>query len=122
MSQTSAEHIALTQAFIDENPSTITLLRRTKVPTGTGGWTWSASVEQTPFVARVVGQNLRSFNSTRTSEDGSLVIPTHVLIALPDEDVQVDDQFELEGKLFEVKTVNDRPRWRINAEVVEHAE
>lgn len=121
MSQTSAEHLALTQAFIDENPSTITLNRRSKVATGTGGWTWSAPVAQAPFIARLVGTNLRTYSKQVTTVDGSLVIPTYVLIAMPDEDVVIGDQFTLDDKLYEVATVNDRPRWRINAEVVEHA-
>ena len=120
MSQTSAEHLALTQYFINENPVTVTLSRRPKTPTGSGGWKYGAGAPQTPFVGRLVGSNFKRDTSVRTTEAGQEVVPTHVLIAMPGTDVLRGDQFTIDGLLYEVVAFNEMPKWRINAEVMVH--
>lgn len=121
MSQTDAAHLDMTAAFIAENPSSITLSRRTKVSTGTGGWRWGTATSQPPIVARLVGQQNR-FRDEITTDDGQVVVPSKVLIAMPGEDIRRGDQFAVVGEgLHEVVKLNDTPKWRINAQVYVHA-
>ena len=120
MSQTAPEHLALTSYFINENPVTVTLSRRSKVSTGTGGWKYGAAANLEPFTARLVGSFRLRDSIVRTTEAGQEVIPTHTLIAMPGEDIARGDQFTIDDVLYEVVAFNTMPKWRINAEVLAH--
>ena len=120
MSQTAPEHLALTQYFINENPTSITISRRAKEPTGSGGWRYGEATDLDPFVGRLVGSFRLRDSIVRTTEAGQEVIPTHTLIAMPGEDIARGDQFTVDDVLYEVVAFNTMPKWRINAEVLAH--
>lgn len=120
MSQTTPEHLALTEAFINENPTTITLSRRTKVPTGSGGWKYDTASDLEPFVGRLVGSFRVRDTIARTTEAGQEVVPTHTLIAMPGTDIARGDQFTIGDALYEVVNFDEMPKWRVNAEVIAH--
>lgn len=116
-----ALHIKQTQAFIDENSDDIVIIRRTKQDDGAGGYTWSAPVDLPPQRMRKVGQGRIGALTQRTTEDGRVLLPSAVLVALPDADVQRFDHFTLGDVDHEVLWVNTLPEWRLTAEVLEHA-
>lgn len=121
MAHSSAQHIKATQAFIDANPTEVTLSRPTRVSDGVGGTVQSGSTAIAAQTMRIVALNLRSASEATVTADGQVVVPTHALIALPSAEVAVGDQFTDGGKVFEVLVVQRRPEWRIRAEVFSHA-
>lgn len=116
----SPKHLAVTQRFIDQNPLAIQVRRRTLTPDGTGG-TIAAYVDVLGLVTvrRVLHSGRNGIE--RVSEAGHTVIPTWTAIMLPDEDVQLFDQFDYNDKLCEVVWLSDSPPWRLQAEVYQHA-
>lgn len=124
MSMASALHIRQTQAFIDENPMDIVVHRRHKVDTPSGGWTWEADADLASQTVRKVGKFVSSASSdgiARTTSDGKVVVPSSVVIGLPDWDVQIGDTFDIDGVEHEVVWISTLPVWRKAAEVYEHA-
>lgn len=120
MAQNTAEHIAATQMFIDANPDSITLNRPTRGSDGAGGTVTTKTTTVSAQTMRLVALNQRSASETRITVDGEMVVPTYALVTLPSADVRVGDQFTLDGKLYEVVFVQDRPGWRRRAEVFRH--
>jgi hypothetical protein len=118
--QTDALHIKATQAFINENPEDIILTRRAKVTQPSGGFRWDAGAPLPAQVMRKVAINRVTAAVQRVTEDGRTVFPTAALVALPSADIQSGDLFILAGVPHEVVFVSDRPKWRLQAEVIEH--
>lgn len=121
MTQASAIHLKQTEAFIAENPEAIVLTRRAKVVQQSGGWRYDAGVALLAQNFRKVAVGRVKDTVERVTEDGRTVIPSAVLIGLPERDIQRGDLFTLDGVPHEVVFVNRRPEWRVSAEVVEHA-
>lgn len=119
--QTDALHIKATQAFINENPESIVITRRAKVVQPSGGFRYSAGAPLAAQTMRKVALNRISAAVERVTEDGRTVLPTAALVALPTADLQRGDLFTLDGVPHEVVHVSDRPKWRLQAEVIEHA-
>lgn len=117
-------HLRATEMFIAQNPETILLSRKVKVPTGTGGFRWEDPIVPfEPFVGRRVGRGgLRGADfSERVSEQGHTVVTSWVLIAMPTVDLRVGDHFTNEdGNDCEVLFIDRQPPWRVKAEVYEH--
>jgi len=121
MALNTAEHLAATQMFIDERPVMITFTRSSKTADGQGGWTKTGPTPLSPQQCRKVAQGRIADTTQRMTSDGALVIPTSVLIAMPDFDVQRYDTFLYDGLPHEVLWVTRLPEWRVQAEVVERA-
>lgn len=109
-------HLRATQRMIDANPSTVIPMRRTRVANGTGGWTTSDPVEQSPVVCRKVGISINS-NISRVTADGAGVLLFAHVISLPDADIQVGDRLSFGDVNVEVLDINFDPPWRLMAEV-----
>lgn len=124
MTTTSLIHIKQTAAFIGENPVEITITRKQKVETASGGWRWADDRDLPSQTVRKVGRLVSSqANSVaeRTASDGKAVVPTCNVIGLPDWDVQVGDTFVINNVTHEVVWISELPAWRKSAEVYEHA-
>jgi len=119
MALDSAEHVALTQMFIDQRPIDVVLQRSAKVSDGQGGWTKTPLTTLPPQRVRKVATARLADLTARTTEDGAVVVPTAYLVCMPDVDIQRYDTFELAGILHEVLYVTRLPEWRVQAEVVE---
>lgn len=118
MTQTDDYHLAATQAFINENPDDIVLMRAAKVAQPSGGWRLGPPAPLASQVMRKVALNRVTAAVERVLPDGRTVHPTFTLIAMPDADIEAGDTFTLDGAKHEVVYVGDRPRWRLSAEVV----
>lgn len=110
-------HLATTQAFIDENPTTLAPLRRTRTANGTGGFTIGAGVAQAPVTIRKVGLNSVTGVQERTTPDGKAVLVTSNVIAMPDAGLLVDDVLSFNDGNYVVLSVSFDPPWRLRAEV-----
>lgn len=121
MSLATAEHIAVTQRFIDENPNDFTLERPTLTDDGAGGVRKTGTTTLEPQTMRLVGSYLQSAQTSQVTVNGQVVVPEFTLIALPSADVQVRDTFTFEGKVHEVVFVSTHPEWRKAAAVYRHA-
>ena len=119
--QTDALHIKATQAFINENPEAIVLTRRAKVEQPSGGFRYNAGAPLAAQTMRKVAIGRVGAVTERVTEDGRTVMPSAVLICMPDADIARGDLFTLDGVPHEVVFIGKRPKWRISAEVIEHA-
>ena len=126
MALDSAEHIAITQAFIYENPHQVVITRQTKVSDGAGGFVVSGETTLPAQTMRLVGIEPRRGHTLVMSvtRDGEQVMASSSLICLPDADIENQDQFIVDGdtsKVYEVLTVENQPGWRLRVEVYLHA-
>ncbi len=94
----------LTRAFVAANPSSIVLSRKTKVPNGAGGFTYSAPTTLPPQTLRFVYQG--GTTRTRTIDGDTETVPA-VLVGEVGVDIQVDDEFVLGNDRFRVRSVDD---------------
>lgn len=119
MALNTAEHLAATKMFIDQRPIDVVFERVSKVSDGEGGWTKTPLATLPPQQCRKVATSRLADLSARTTENGSVVVPSAYLICMPDVDVQRYDKCELYGVPHEVVYVSRLPEWRVQAEVVE---
>lgn len=117
-------HIAITQQFIDENPSTIVIYRPTVVDDGAGGRKVTGETPLAPQIMRHVGIEPRRGHTLIMSvtRDGEQVVANSSVIAMPDADIQNQDQFTINGGIerYEVLHVENHPEWRLRVEVYLH--
>jgi len=115
----TAEHLAATRMFINERPVNVVFERIAKVSDGQGGWVKTPLATLPPQTVRKVATSRLADLSSRTTEDGAVVVPSAYLIGMPDLDVQRYDKVAIDGVPHEVVYVTRLPEWRVQAEVVE---
>lgn len=125
MTLATAEHIAITEKFIDENPCQVTITRDTIVSDGAGGRVASGTTTLAAQKMRLVGIEPRRGQTLimLVTRDGEHVVANSTIIAMPDANIQNQDQFTVNGDLanvYEVLHVESHPEWRIRAEVYLH--
>lgn len=113
----SEAHLALTRAFIDQRPLPVVVMRSAKVATPDGGTKKGAPVARPAQTVRIVEMLRAQATTTRTTDDGDQVIPSHVAIAMPDTDFQRKDIFTAYGERWEVVHVSRLPEWRLSLEL-----
>jgi hypothetical protein len=111
-----------TQAFIDENPSTVMIRRAALTMSRDRARQRGDEVSHGPVTIRLLGRNpgLVGFSESRLDEDGERM-PSHNIVAMPDADIQPWDEIDIDDKHYRVLWVADKPAWRKIAEVIEHA-
>lgn len=119
MALNTAEHLAATQMFINERPISIVVKRVTRTSDGQGGFTKSTPTNLSAQTVRKVARARMADVDTRVTEDGSVVVPTAVLIGMPSLNIQRYDVCDIGGVPHEVVFVSRLPEWRTHAEVVE---
>lgn len=111
-------HRNLTELYIKQRPVSIIVKRTTKVQGADGGWTKSAPVALAAQHGRIVELLRAQATERRTTDEGDIVIPTHILVTMPDADFQRKDTFIAYGELWEVIHVSRLPEWRLSLELV----
>jgi len=111
-------HIDQTQAFINQNPTTVMCLRQERTDTGTGGYVLGAWVPQGDRQVRVVGQGV---THPRVTPDGRTVVPVASAIVMPEEDWLVGDRLESLGINYEIVFIDSLPPWRMRMELISYA-
>lgn len=117
MSQTSTIHLKQTEAFIDENPSAIRILRVVKEKTAAGGFVADSSGYLPVQKMRLVPINRVGAVSERMTSDGRMIKPDATIVGMPDADIQRGDKFLHDGLVYEVVFLSRGPKWRTSAEV-----
>lgn len=112
----------ITTQFIAENPSIVSVIRRTRTTNTAGGYTWTNPITQDPQTLRLVphGKSLGERLVT-TDSNGKEVVPTWLLVGHMDANLERFDLFTLDGDEYEILSVGGKPLMqRIIAEVVEY--
>lgn len=119
MSLATADHIELTQGFIDANPVTVSVLRDARTPDGAGGSTKGSASAAGSVTGRLVGRKALAGDG-RTVDDGVQNSEVFTFVCLPSEDLRKNDYFELpDGKKYTVQSISTSPPWRLSAGVSE---
>ena len=118
----TAEHIAMTQIFIDANPSQMIVVRIVLSSDGSGGVVSNSTTTLAAQTARLVGIEARpgSTLDLSVSRDGEMVVANSIIIGLPTMDLKNQDQVTFDGdtsRVYEVLHVENHPEWRRRAEV-----
>jgi hypothetical protein len=121
----AAEHLMMTEAFINENPSPITIIRDTVTDDGAGGRVVSGETELAPQIMRLVGIEPQRGHTLvmLVTRDGEEVVANSTLIAMPDADIRRGDRFYMHDNdtvIYEILHVESHPEWRKRAEVYIH--
>lgn len=91
----------ITRQFINENPIEVSLLRRVKVQTSSGGWRLAGSAPMVPQRFRLVPGQIYA-DTVRTTSDGRQIHPSHTIVGMYDADVANYDLFLVGDKKYEV--------------------
>lgn len=108
-------HRANTVAFIAADSFTCTLNRRTRVPDGAGGHTFTAT-PLAPQIMRLIP--LGDGAPERMTEDGKSVRPTYMLMGAYGCDMQREDTFAKDGRQYRIVFINDNRQYEVKGEVV----
>jgi hypothetical protein len=121
-SMADAIHLEQTRYFIGENPIDISITRSSRVSDGAGGWKFDSPATLDPITVRKVGINAQSAAVKRTNENGSMVLPTGLLICMPDADIERFDRFSIGEVEYSVIHISTLPPWRKSVEVYEYGQ
>lgn len=112
-----AVHRANTRAFIDADVKTIVLLRSARTPNGQGGYETGLPVPRPPQALRLIPQH-GTMSPERTTLEGTSVVPDFVLLGMHDDDIARWDEFEDQGKRYQVVWVKEKRTYETKGEVV----
>lgn len=113
-----ASQIKSTEQFIEADVVELSLSRKVKASNGSGGYTTSAGGIVGPFRVRLIPQSDRV--PEVVTNDGRLVRPKFVLMAMPGTDIQRDDTF-IFGEEYQIAAVHKGPEYAFKADVVRRA-
>lgn len=119
MSLNNRYHLRLTEAFINERPVDVILMRPVVVEDFSGGYVSSGSSPLPSQTVRKVASPFVRDAAARVITDGDQNRPSFTLIGMPDVDILKDDTFEIDGVWHRVTSVSRIPEWRVAADVVE---
>lgn len=108
----------LTEAFINTMPVDITLIPRTRVSDGMGGYTWSEQSPRTPQTMRLIEySNEATVPEPVLASDGHQRYVQYELLAKWDAELGIWDHFEYDGDEWEVVEVYFNNGWERRAKV-----
>lgn len=117
-SLTSTPSLASTQAFIDDHPIDVVLVRTPQVSSGAGGWVDGAPQYLPPQRMRLVAQSQLQ-SSSQTRAEGDVSVPRWTLVAMPDADLERGDTFLDGDASYRVIRVDMSPPWAKRGAVIE---
>jgi|SRR5687768_2529468 len=106
-----------TRAFIDANPTTVTLSPRIRTTLGNGGFKWTTGTPRPPQVVRLVPQTQALL--VRTA-DGVERRVEYILLASWDAQIAKWDVFTHDGDKYEVSELNPSNGYEISAIVTRY--
>lgn len=97
----------ISRAFIEADPVTVTLARRSRNPDGAGGTTVGAPVSQAPQRFRLLPQEDGA--TARTTAEGETATPEFMLMGEWNANMARFDEFTLaDGRRFQIVYIDDR--------------
>jgi hypothetical protein len=118
--ETAAElsiHRANTRAFIDADVKTIVLNRSVRVSNGQGGYETSPPAPRPPQQLRLIPLK-GTMAPERVTLEGTKVAPDYILLGMHDDDIARWDEFEDEGRRYQVIFVNEKRTYETKGEVL----
>lgn len=102
-----AAQIAVTEAFIQTRPVSLTLVPYEKISDGTGGKKLSALPPRAPQQMRFVEKSRTSStgSETRLTETGEQWAQEAILLSMPDSIIEEEDRFSWDGSTWKVLEV-----------------
>lgn len=120
MSMTSDAALSSTQAFIDDNPIDVELVRTPRIRSTAGGWVNGTPVTLEPQTMRLVAQNQHQGGS-HISGEGDVEVVRYILVAMPDVEMSRGDTFVHNDLTYRIRSVSTSPPFAKRGECVEHA-
>lgn len=111
-----AIQIQLTLAFIEADYRDVVLMRRSLTPDGAGGFSRGEPVPQSPQRMRLLPQEDGA--TARTTAEGETATPEFMLMAPPAPNMLRFDEFELDGRRFQIVFIDNR-QYEVKGEVVQ---
>lgn len=105
-----------TAAFILADPQQVTMDRKTRVSTNTGGWKDGPPAFTSPQVVRVIPSSRQL--PDRQTADGVMATPSHTLLVRWDGDVKRFDEFNCQEHHYIVLYVWEKKTYEIKAELL----
>lgn len=105
----------ITRAFIAADAVEVELSRRTRTPDGAGGVEVGPGVLLSPQRFRLLPQEDGA--TARVTSEGETATPEYMLLGDADVDVARWDEFELDGRRYQVVYIDNR-QYEIKAEVI----
>lgn len=115
-----AMQVKMTKAFIDADKSTVTIYRRTKIRTNTGGFTEGPRSAIGIFDVRMVPKENVGAVEELSTTDGRRAESGFTLVAMPDADISRYDEFEWKGSVWQVWFVRYMPEYTLKGDVRLH--
>jgi hypothetical protein len=105
----------LTAAFVQADRILVTLVRSTPVSDGAGG---TSPGTPTPLAAQVMRLiPLGDGAQERMTSDGREVRPAYKLLGLHTADMEIDDEFTIGGKRYQVVFISENRQYEVKGEV-----
>lgn len=110
------------KAFIERDPTSTVVTRRTFSKTSAGGKKWTVVGDLPAQSFRFVpARTINAEQAVRTTQDGRQVIPEWMVVGMPEADLVMGDLLKANGKQYEVVFKTAVPSWRTVYEVIENA-
>ena len=114
-----AAQVSITEGFIATRPETLTLIPIDKVPDGKGGLKRSPGAARSPQTMRFVESgSLRA--DLRSTDTGEQWAQDAILLAMPDAQIDIDDEFDWDGSRWKVEEVLFPNGYEIRATVLRY--
>lgn len=105
----------LTDEFIAADVVVLQLSRTTRIPNGAGGFKKTGVQDVTPQRFRLIPS--QDGATERTTVDGRAVTPSYMLMGEYSADLERFDEFELDGRRFQVVFINGKRDYETKGEV-----
>jgi hypothetical protein len=105
----------LTEAFIAADVTVLELTRTPRMSNGAGGWTIGTPVPLSPQRFRLIPSGDGA--TERLTADGRKVEPSYMLMGEYNADLRRFDEFELDGRRYQVVFVNANRSYETKGEV-----
>lgn len=111
----------MTRMFIAADQFDVQLIRSLREANGQGGFrVLPPELVPGTYPARLIP--LRDGATPRTTADGEEVVPGYMLQCYHDADVQRWDEFDKDGRRYQVVFVNENRQYQVKAEVIYRGE
>lgn len=115
-----SELVATTADLIEDNPTSIALLRVQWERTPAGGMRRvdppALQVAKNRFFGSVIGDPVYV-----TRDEGEIVEARHVIVGMPGDDIQEKDTFKIGNRTFEIIAIHPERSWQVKGWVVERS-
>lgn len=108
--------VAVTQAFINADPTTIVLTPRSRIGDGAGGFRITVGAPRPPATIRLIP--VSDVVPEQMSSEGNYAAPTFRMLAMPDLEIDRYDRFSWRGHTWEITHISLKPEYEKKGDVI----